>query len=94
MAASSTARRSSGLNRTPVILPFLSPLGIFGLPTFIFVKQKSLALNLFLLNIKSIRFNHGQEVFGTEVAWEGDVEVFNVIGYPTAKQCFAWGAER
>jgi len=35
-----------------------------------------------------------KEVFRGEVAWQGDVQVFAVVGHPKAKQCFAWGVRR
>ncbi|MDQ3621211.1 MAG: hypothetical protein M3463_01785 [Verrucomicrobiota bacterium] len=31
------------------------------------------------------------EVFRGEVAWDGDVEVFNISGHPKARRCYAWG---
>jgi hypothetical protein len=30
------------------------------------------------------------EVFGGETVWRGDVEVFDLIGHPQAKRCYAW----
>src|SRR5256885_1194913 len=33
------------------------------------------------------------EVFRGETVWQGDVEVFNLIGHSKAKRCYAW-AER
>lgn len=30
------------------------------------------------------------EMFGSQVAWEGIVEVFTVAGHPKAKRCYAW----
>ena len=35
-----------------------------------------------------------KEVFRGEVAWDGEVEVFNVADHPKARQCFAWGVRR
>jgi hypothetical protein len=35
-----------------------------------------------------------KELFRGEVAWDGEVEVFNVADHPKAKQCFAWGVRR
>lgn len=35
-----------------------------------------------------------KEVFRGQVAWQGDVEVFDVKGHPRAAQCFAWGVRR
>jgi len=32
-----------------------------------------------------------KELFQDKVAWEGDVAVFDLIGHPTAKRCYAWG---
>lgn len=31
------------------------------------------------------------EVFEGKTVWQGDVEVFNLFGHPTASQCYAWG---
>jgi hypothetical protein len=31
-----------------------------------------------------------REVFNNLVAWEGVVEVFDLIGHPKAKRCYAW----
>jgi hypothetical protein len=31
-----------------------------------------------------------REVFNKVVAWEGVVEVFDLIGHPKAKRCYAW----
>ena len=30
------------------------------------------------------------EVFQGQTAWEGVVEVFDLIGHPKAKRCYAW----
>jgi len=30
------------------------------------------------------------EVFRGKTVWQGDVEVFDLIGHPKAKRCFAW----
>lgn len=30
------------------------------------------------------------EVFQGQVAWEGDVEVFDLTGHPKAKRCYGW----
>ena len=30
------------------------------------------------------------EMFGSQVAWEGVVDVFNITGNPKAKRCYAW----
>jgi hypothetical protein len=30
------------------------------------------------------------EVFRGETVWQGDVEVFDLIGHPKAKRCYAW----
>jgi hypothetical protein len=35
---------------------------------------------------------HVNEVFRAEVAWDGDVEIFEV-SHPKAKRCYAWGYE-
>ena len=32
-----------------------------------------------------------KETFRGQTVWEGVVEVFDVIGHPKAKQCYAWG---
>jgi hypothetical protein len=32
-----------------------------------------------------------KEVFEGQVAWEGEVETFLLIGHPKAKLCHAWG---
>jgi hypothetical protein len=32
-----------------------------------------------------------REVFRGEVVWDGKVEVFDLIGHPKAKRCYAWG---
>ena len=31
-----------------------------------------------------------KEVFDGETAWEGTVEVFDLIGHPTAKRAYGW----
>lgn len=31
-----------------------------------------------------------KEVFGDQVVWDGDVEVFDIRGHPTANRCYAW----
>jgi hypothetical protein len=31
------------------------------------------------------------EEFRGKTVWSGTVEVFNLIGHPKAKQCYAWG---
>lgn len=30
------------------------------------------------------------EVFQGKIVWQGDVEVFQIRGHPTAKRCYAW----
>jgi hypothetical protein len=51
--------------------------------------------------IEAIRHLHGceatfvesvpvHEKSGDETVWEGDVQVFNVTGHPTAKRVYAW----
>ena len=30
------------------------------------------------------------EIFQGKIAWQGDVEVFNIRGHPKAKRCYAW----
>ena len=30
------------------------------------------------------------EVFQGQTVWQGDVEVFNLIGHPKAKRCYGW----
>lgn len=53
---------------------------------------------------KAIRAVHGldakhvittpvTEVFNQQIAWKGDVEVFEVA-HPKAKHCYAWGVRR
>jgi hypothetical protein len=32
-----------------------------------------------------------REMFQGKLVWEGTVEVFELIGHPQAKQCYAWG---
>ncbi len=32
-----------------------------------------------------------KEVFRGQVAWEGEVETFDLIGHPKAKRAYAWG---
>jgi vacuolar-type H+-ATPase subunit I/STV1 len=32
-----------------------------------------------------------KEIFRNEVVWDGVVEVFDLIGHPTAKMVYAWG---
>jgi hypothetical protein len=34
-----------------------------------------------------------REVFNNLVAWEGVVEVFDLIDHPKAKRCYAWSYE-
>src|SRR5260221_4265909 len=31
-----------------------------------------------------------REVFRGQTAWEGDVEVFDLVGHPKAKRCYGW----
>jgi hypothetical protein len=31
-----------------------------------------------------------KEVFSGQTVWEGDVEVFNLVGHPKAKRCYGW----
>jgi hypothetical protein len=31
-----------------------------------------------------------REIFRGDVAWEGVVEVFDIIGHPKARRCYAW----
>ncbi len=31
-----------------------------------------------------------KEVFQDQIAWEGEVEVFSILGHPLATKCFAW----
>ena len=33
---------------------------------------------------------HVLETFQGETAWEGDVEVFELVGHPKAKRCYGW----
>ncbi len=50
---------------------------------------------------KAIKATHGcgsrhvesvavKETFQGKTVWEGDVEVFDLIGHPKAKRCYAW----
>jgi hypothetical protein len=32
-----------------------------------------------------------RETFRGQTVWDGIVEVFDLIGHPTTKQCYAWG---
>jgi hypothetical protein len=32
-----------------------------------------------------------KEVFKGKIVWDGDVEVFDILGHAKAKRCFAWG---
>ena len=34
-----------------------------------------------------------RELFRGEVAWEGEVLVFELEGHPTATQCYAWSVD-
>jgi len=34
-----------------------------------------------------------REVFRKLVAWEGVVEVYDIVGHPRAKRCYAWTIE-
>lgn len=31
-----------------------------------------------------------KETFQGQTAWEGTVQVFDLVGHPTAKRCYAW----
>ncbi len=31
------------------------------------------------------------ETFQGQTAWDGDVEVFDLVGHPKALRCYAWG---
>jgi hypothetical protein len=53
---------------------------------------------------KAIRATHGcgsrhfttvpvTEKFRGQIAWQGDVEVFDLINHPTAGTCYAWSYE-
>jgi len=33
------------------------------------------------------------ELFNGEVAWDGVVEAFDLLGHPKAKRCYAWSYE-
>jgi hypothetical protein len=50
---------------------------------------------------KAIRATHGcessfveqvpvRETFHRKTVWEGNVEVFDLLGHPKAKRCYAW----
>lgn len=30
------------------------------------------------------------EIFQDQIVWDGEVEVFEILGHPTAKRCYAW----
>jgi hypothetical protein len=32
-----------------------------------------------------------KEIFEGKTVWDGEVEVFDLIGHATAKRCYAWG---
>ena len=34
-----------------------------------------------------------RELFKGEIAWEGEVLVFEIEGHPTATQCYAWSVD-
>jgi hypothetical protein len=34
-----------------------------------------------------------KETFEGQIVWEGAVQVFDLIGHPTAKRCYAWSYE-
>lgn len=31
-----------------------------------------------------------RETFSNQIVWDGEVQVFDLIGHPKAKRCFAW----
>jgi hypothetical protein len=37
---------------------------------------------------------HVTEFFQGELAWDGDVEVFDLIDHPQAKRCYAWSYDQ
>jgi hypothetical protein len=34
-----------------------------------------------------------KEIFESQTVWEGTVQVFDLVGHPTAKRCYAWSYE-
>jgi hypothetical protein len=38
-----------------------------------------------------VRSEPVKEEFEGKTVWEGSVEVFDLSGHPTARQCYAWG---
>ncbi len=51
--------------------------------------------------VKAIKATHGcearhvesvpvRETFKGKTVWEGDVEVFDLVGHPKAQRCYAW----
>jgi hypothetical protein len=34
-----------------------------------------------------------KETFEGQTVWEGTVQVFDLVGHPTAKRCYAWSYE-
>lgn len=55
--------------------------------------------------VKAIRATHNaeamheggrpvREMFRDQVAWEGIVESFALLGHPKAQRCYAWGVRR
>jgi len=49
--------------------------------------------NLHGCEAEHIGFESLKEVFKGQTVWEGEVEVFNIRGHPTAKRCYAWAHE-
>jgi hypothetical protein len=39
---------------------------------------------------RHVRSEQVHESFGGRIAWQGIVEVFDLIGYPEAKRAYAW----
>ena len=39
---------------------------------------------------KHVRSAYVREMFQGKIAWDGTVEVFDLIGHPGAKKCYVW----
>lgn len=48
----------------------------------------------FSCEAKHIESVYVKEVFRGETAWEGQVEVFELLDHPQAKQAFGWGFQK
>jgi hypothetical protein len=49
--------------------------------------------NLHGCEAEHVGFVSVKEVFKGQTVWQGEVEVFNIRGHPTAKRCYAWSHE-